>query len=107
MLKKRTSLALVALGLLATACTLVPVTPGSEKVTLVKPEHIAHCTNLGSTEVGVMDKAGIIARAPESVEEDLVKLAKNSAVGMGGDSIVPASKVVNGKQTYNVYKCRK
>lgn len=105
----KNSIALPALfsALLLGACTFVPLNPGAEKVTQVKLDHIQTCSKLGSTTVNVIEKMGLIERTPESIQDNLVTLAKNNAASMGGDTIVAADAVVGGKQTFLVYKCKK
>jgi hypothetical protein len=39
------------------------------------------------------------------VQDNLNVTARNSAAKMGADTIVPASQVEDGKQTFNVYRC--
>lgn len=107
MLNKSIRLAVLPLALLTAACTLVQAVPGADKVTLVQPEHITQCKLLGSTKTSVLEKSGIIERNRADVLENLVALAKNGAVDMGGDTIVAGSPVEDGKQLYHIYKCRK
>ena len=38
--------------------------------------------------------------------EELERLGRNSAAEMGGDTIVPMSKVIDGERVFNVYQCR-
>lgn len=100
------SLTAVLLGVgLLSACTLIPKQPGADQVVLAKPDVVAQCRFLGSTNVSVMDRVGFIDRDPFKVEHDLAAVAKNSAVDMGGDTIVAASPIRDGKQTYKVYRC--
>lgn len=105
--KIRIALPVLFSALLLGACTFVPLNPGAEKVTQVKLDHIQTCSKLGSTTVNVMEKMGLIERTPESVQENLVTLAKNNAISMDGDTIVAADSVVGGRQTFLVYKCKK
>ncbi len=104
---KRILPTVLPLVLLAGGCTFIEPSPGSEKVFLATPETVSYCQRLGTTKVNVLDKAGLIERDPAKVQADLHMLARNSAVEMGGDTLVPASPVSEGKQSYIVYRCRR
>ena len=104
MLKK---IAILSTALIASACTWVAVTPGAEKVTLVKAEHIMSCAKLGSTKANVLDKVGFIERRDADIEANLLSVAKNTAIDMGGDTVVADTPMRAGTQTFSIYKCRK
>jgi hypothetical protein len=87
-------------------CTWVDAVPGSSRVTLVMPEHVTQCHPLGSTVSHVTDKIGIINRDEATVTEELLTLAKNSAVELGGDTLVAESGPVDGSQKFDVYNCK-
>lgn len=87
------------------ACAWIEVSNESRKVTLVKSFHVKDCVKLGTTDASVTHKIGIIIRADEAVTDDLVKVAKNRAAEMGGDSIVAKGPAVEGKMSFNVYRC--
>ncbi|SFO01641.1 protein of unknown function [Formivibrio citricus] len=93
--------------LLAAGCTFIDPLPGSEKVVVAKPDHVAYCVRLGQTKVNVLDKAGFIERDPAKIRADLELLARNSAVEMGGDTLVAATPISEGSQTFTVYRCRR
>lgn len=99
----------IAISLLALACaggcTLVDLTDAGAGVRLAKPEAVAACTNLGRVTASVVHKAGFIPRHPDAVQDNLNVTARNSAAGMGADTIVPASGIQDGKQTFDVYRC--
>ncbi|MDQ6961766.1 MAG: DUF4156 domain-containing protein [Mariprofundaceae bacterium] len=76
-----------------------------EKVRLLDKGEVSTCKHLGQTTVSVLDKVAFIEREKDSVEENLQILARNSAAEMHGDTIVTASLVNDGKQTYDIYKC--
>ncbi|MEZ5570887.1 MAG: DUF4156 domain-containing protein [Halioglobus sp.] len=94
-------------GLLAASgCTWVDAKPGASRVTLVKPEHVSQCKPLGTTVSQVKDKVGGIHRSEDKVAEELLTLAKNSAVDLGGDTLVAESGPVDGAQKFTIYKCQ-
>lgn len=86
-------------------CTWVDAVPGASRVTLVKPEHVTQCRSVGTTVSSVKDKIGIIHRSEAKVTEELLTLAKNSAVEMGGDTLVAESGPVDGTQKFRIYNC--
>lgn len=86
-------------------CALVELTPAGAGVRLASPEAVVTCTNLGRLTASVVHKAGFIPRHPDAVQDNLNVTARNSAANMGADTIVPASPVQDGKQTFDVYRC--
>lgn len=101
-MRKIISLAVVVLFL--SACTWVELTPEGEKVTVVTAAHVKNCKFAGTTTVSVKPDA-IGARDPEKIKTELETLARNEAIKLKGDSIVPVTDIQNGEQTFKVYKC--
>ncbi|MEM7294301.1 MAG: DUF4156 domain-containing protein, partial [Pseudomonadota bacterium] len=60
---------------------------------------------LGKTSTSVVASVAGVARPPETVQQELETVGRNSAADMGGDTIVAESKIDDGKQTFGVYKC--
>lgn len=98
-------LLLVLLCLCLSACSWVKLTPGGEKVRVLDADEVSTCKELGDTTVSLLAKVAGINREKEEVAKELSYLARNSAAGMGGDTIVPISAVKDGKRSYKVYKC--
>lgn len=86
-------------------CSLVKLSDAGEGVRLSTPEAIAACTGLGKVTASVVHEVGFIPRHPDAVQDNVNVTARNSAAGMGGDTIVPASPLADGKQTFDVYRC--
>ena len=86
-------------------CSWVKAKPGADKVSLVKTEHVANCKKIGKTSTQSRDNVAFINRRDEKVSQELVALAKNEAVEMGGDTIVAEGKPIDGRQIFLVYKC--
>lgn len=103
-MRKRIAILLPAVAFTG-ACAMVNLSDAGAGVRLAKPEAVATCTNLGRVTASVVHKAGFIPRHPDAVQENLNVTAKNSAAGMGADTIVPASNVQDGRQTFDVYRC--
>lgn len=99
-------LILTGLGLLASGCSLVKLTPQGENVAVLTMEQVANCMQVAETTVSVPDRL-VIQRTPERVDQELRILARNSAASRGGDTVVPTSVVRDGQQNFNVYRCRR
>ena len=87
------------------ACSWVALSPGADTVRVMTASDVAQCKLRGSTTVSVLGKVGPIDRNPATVEGELAMLARNSAVELGGDAVVPAGPVDAGKRKFDVYRC--
>lgn len=96
----------VALALAGSACTWIQPKEGTEDVALVKAHFVQQCQKIGSANALVPHKIIGLKRRKGKVADELIVLAKNEALGMGGDTIVSASKVDQGQQRFDVYRCR-
>jgi hypothetical protein len=88
-----------------TGCTWVDPIAGASSVTLVMPTHVTNCKSLGTTTSQVKDKVGFVNRNDEKVAGELLTLAKNSAVEIGGDTLVAEGAPSDGTQKFRIYKC--
>jgi len=88
------------------ACTWVEPVARAESVALVNDAHVVSCQKLGQTTSNVKDKLGIIKRRQHKVSEELLTLAKNTAVEMGGDSVVALSEPSDGEQSFAIFRCQ-
>lgn len=98
-------LTIIFLALMLTACTWVKLTPGGEKVQLANASEVQSCTKKGKTTVSLKADIAGIERNREKVKKELETLARNHTAELNGDTIVPASAIENGKQTFDVYRC--
>ncbi len=89
----------------ATGCALVELTPGGAGVRLASAEAVVTCTSLGRITANVIHEVGFLPRHPDAVQDNINVTARNSAANMGADTIVPASKIEDGRQTFDVYRC--
>ena len=89
----------------ASGCSFVDTTETGEKSRVLSLDEVKTCRKLGHTKVSVLDKIVGIPRPSESVAEELSTAGRNSAGDMGGDTIVAEGPVVDGAQTFLVYKC--
>jgi hypothetical protein len=93
--------------LMLAACSFIPVQPGADKVALLPDNFVGSCQHLGQTNAMVPTHFGFIEHGAESIEKSLAAIARNDAVGLGGDTIVKTSPVKEGRQSFKIYKCRK
>jgi Domain of unknown function (DUF4156) len=89
----------------AGGCSLVELSPAGAGVRLASREAVVTCTSLGRVTADVIAKVGFLPRHPEAVQDNINVTARNAAADMGADTIVPASEIENGKQSFDVYRC--
>jgi hypothetical protein len=94
-----------ALALALAGCAWVSLDPGADAVTVRHAESLGGCERLGKTHTNTLDSVGFIPRRPSSVEEELLTLARNEAVSMGGNVVSPEGPPVDGEQTFAIYRC--
>jgi uncharacterized protein (DUF4213/DUF364 family) len=104
-MKKYLLLILISVSFVS-GCTWVHLTSEGELVQKVAAEDVEDCKRLGEATVSVKDKVVGIGRSRTKVSGELLILGQNAAAEMGGDTIVPASDIEDGEQTFNVYRCR-
>lgn len=102
---KKTAWLLLASSIFVGGCTWVKLNPGGEKVRVLSAGEVTSCELIGDTNVSLMARVGAVKRNEEKVQKELYALARNSAADMGGDTVVPASEIADGKQRFFVYKC--
>ena len=95
--------AVIALGL--SACTWVRTEPGAEQVEQRAAGQVRGCERLGHTTTSVRDRVAAVQRRATRVEDELADLARNSAVEMGGNVIVPDGPVRDGQRRFAIYRC--
>lgn len=91
--------------LIVSACTWVKVKPEAKAVRVASAEQVLNCKKMGSTTVSVKAEVATFAREAKTVQQELATLARNSATDLGGNVVVPVSKVDKGKQVFAIYAC--
>ncbi len=86
-------------------CAWVPPEPGAEAVSVRDVDDLGACKRLGKTHTRTASGLGFIPRRPSRVEEDLVALARNDAVRMGGNVVAALGPVEDGEQDFAIYRC--
>lgn len=100
-------LLVLAIGVLAlpTACTWVKKSPAAAKVRVVPSDRVADCTILGKVVASTTGNVVIIKRNAKKVKSELETIAQNEAAGSGADTVAPISEIVDGMQTFAMYRC--
>lgn len=106
-MKRTLFLAIILLMGLVSACTWVKLDSDANNVHVVGPTNLANCERLGWVEVAVRSEILFdIQRSPAKVKTELETLARNQAAKRGADSVIATSQVQNGKQNFDIYRCR-
>lgn len=88
------------------ACTWVPMRDGAQAVrVLALGAATPGCTRLGEIEGNVTDKVVFYERNALRVQEELETMARNEAVGLGGNTVVPLEAVREGRHRYAAFRC--
>lgn len=95
-------LPVVALG--AAACTWIPLTDAGAAVSQATPAEVTGCRLVGNVSASTQDRV-LIKRSRGKVAEELTVLARNEAATLGGDTVVPAGPIRDGRQDFDVYRC--
>jgi hypothetical protein len=93
-------------GLCGCASELIDVRKGSDRVTLADESQIGNCQSKGGITVSVLAEVGFISRSVEAVEANLLQLARNGAIEVGGDTVTKGNSPQFGKRTFAIYKCQ-
>lgn len=95
----------VAIMSMVSGCTWVELKPQGEKIRMLTPPEVGRCKFLGRITSNTAATIGIFARSKDTVREEIERLARNNAADMGGDTIVPTGPLIDGEQSFNVYRC--
>lgn len=93
------------IALYVTACTWVDVSEQGEKVRVMSSADVASCKRVGKTTVRTTTGLAGLDRYEDKVQAELNALARNSAVDLGGDTVVPVGTPEAGRQVFEVYRC--
>ena len=96
---------LFLLGAMLVSCTWVKKTPEAERVRIVLIDRIVGCRKLGEVSAFTKDKVATVNRNAKKIQSEIEALAQIEAAQMGADTIVAATEIVNGRQSYFVYHC--
>ena len=79
---------------------------GSEFILVVDASKVSSCELKSKVTSSVLAKIWFVNRSQESVEENLLEMARNAAVDAGADTIVKGHSTNFGERTFDLYKCR-
>ncbi len=99
-------LVLILAALTLASCATVKPTAGSDNVKLITAEEASQCERLGTASAQVLDKVVFLPRGDAPMADELLVLAKNEAVKMGGNAVTAASEIVDGTREYIIYNCQ-
>ena len=92
-------------ALYLSACTWVDMTKEGEKVRVLTSEEVTACKRVGKTTVKTAADLAGLDRYERRIQAELNTLARNSAVEVGGDTVVPVGSPKEGRQVFEVYHC--
>lgn len=96
----------LSLGFITAACAWVKPSTDSQKVVLATSGEVTQCAKKGETTSKTLGKFLFVPRGQEKIFTELVTLAKNEAVIMGGDTVVAGKELARGEQIFAIYQCR-
>jgi hypothetical protein len=93
--------------LLVAACSWVDLEPEAQAVGVRSTEaEVADCTKRGDINAQTTSSVGFISRNDTKVAVELERLARNRAVGLGANTVVPTGPVTaEGTRAYAAYLC--
>lgn len=98
-------LAIALMIALLAACTWVKPTPEGKEVGVATAEEVGDCQSLGKVSVSLKHEVARVERSAKKVAAELETLARNEGAVMGGNTVVPIGRPVEGRQQFNVYTC--
>lgn len=86
-----------------TGCVWVELSADGRAVRIA--DSAAGCERLGRVTSTTRAKVAGMQRDDERQAEELAILARNEAAGLGADTLVPASDIVDGHRVWVAYRC--
>lgn len=90
---------------LSVGCAWVKSSAKSHEVMLLTQDQVVNCVKKGVTTSQTLSKITFVPRSNDKVFGELVMLAKNEAVILGGDAVVAEGHMKEGRQVFGVYRC--
>lgn len=87
------------------ACTWVELSSEGEKARVLSASEVTKCSFVGKTTSTTTEKVLGVKRHENAINDELISLARNSAIRLGGDTVVAEGEAVDGKQTFLIYRC--
>jgi hypothetical protein len=95
----------LGLGLTTSGCTWVKKSQGAEQVRIVPADLVGSCKSLGTVSTTTLDKVTVVDRNKKKIQTELETLARNEAVKSGADTLVARSPIIEGRQTFELFRC--
>ena len=99
------SLSILFLGFVLASCTWVKVTDEGKTVSIREEGQVSDCKKVARITSKSKDKIMGVGRNKEKLKKELETLARNEALEYGGNVLVPATEIKDGKQSFFVYQC--
>lgn len=96
---------MLLLVLILSGCSWLWPSVKESDVRLITADGLTGCTRLGTTHVSLMDKLEPLLQNEAQLAEELVALARNSAVQFGGNAIMALTGIREGTQSFAIYSC--
>ena len=91
---------------LVSGCVFVDVSEEARVVTVVTSEdEVAACEKKGTVGARTRARVGYARRSEETVALELERIARNEAVSLGANTLVPQGPVEEGRRRYDAYLC--
>lgn len=97
-------MSLVVILLAAGGCTWIELTDAGAAVRQGTPSAVEDCRLVGTVTSTTQNRV-VLERGRAKVAEELIVLGRNEAATLGGDVVVPAGPMRDGRQDFNVYRC--
>jgi hypothetical protein len=68
-------------------------------------DEVKACKRVGKATVSVKSSVAGVPRKESVIARELEKLARNSALDLHGDTVVPITPIVDGERSFGVYRC--
>ena len=91
-------------ALLLSSCTWVKVTEAGAGVAVRAANEVTSCERIGVASVKTTAKV-VLARDTRKVQSEVYAMAKNQAGTMNANAVVPIGQIVDGGQSFDVYRC--
>ncbi|MBR9913149.1 MAG: DUF4156 domain-containing protein [Gammaproteobacteria bacterium] len=88
-----------------TGCSWVKVAPEARDIPLKTMAEVGQCKYLGTATGKTKAKVTVISRNDKKVAKEVLDLARNEALSMSGNTLVAKGDLVDGRQTFAVYRC--
>jgi len=98
---------LIGLAALGTGCEIVRMEPGAAQVRVLQiGQSVESCQRLGELSVSIQDRVGPYQRNSVAVRDELETLARNEALALRADTILPKAEPADGGQRWLAYRCQ-